>query len=281
MSVPVLSDAWTSAAAYESYMGRWSRRVAREFVPWLAAPAAKTWLDVGCGTGALTEALFEFAAPRYIVGADPSAAYVDYLRRRFRNPRLCFDMGDGQDLNFDDEFCDNTVTALALNFVPEPRHSVAEMARVTRSSGTVAAYVWDYACEMQMLHYFWNAATALDPAARDLDEGVRFAICQPEPLAALFRGAGLRDVATCAIDVPTVWRDFDDYWSPFLAGQGPVPSYAMTLSEERCASGFAQRSPSRRMDRFRSSRAHGRCAVRADRFRGEVCQKSKSLKTRA
>ncbi|MDE3091891.1 MAG: class I SAM-dependent methyltransferase [Chloroflexota bacterium] len=226
---------WSSAAAYESYVGRWSRLVAREFVQWLAVPADKTWLDVGCGTGALTETLFALASPRYIVGADPSEAYVDYLRRHLTNQRLCFDVGDGRDLNFDDEFYDHTVSGLALNFVPEPRHAIAEMARVTKPGGTVAVYVWDYAGEMQMLRRFWDAAVELDPAARELDEGVRFKICKPEPLAELFRVAGLKDVAARAIDVPTVFRDFEDYWNPFLGGQGPAPSYAMSLSEARRA----------------------------------------------
>ncbi len=120
-----------------------------------------------------------------------------------------------------------------LNFVPEPAQMVAEMARVTRVGETVAAYVWDYAGEMQLMRHFWDAAVALDPAARDLDEGRRFPLCQPDPLAALFRGAGLGDVVVRTIDVPTVFRDFDDYWTPFLGGQGPAPTYTMSLGEGR------------------------------------------------
>ncbi len=235
MRDPDSNDIWANAAAYEQYMGRWSRLVARQFVAWLAVPAGTTWLDMGCGTGALTETIFESASPRYVVGTDASQSYVAYLRRQLTDQRLCFDVGDASVLNFNDEFYDNTVAGLILNFVPEPRQAVAEMARVTKPGGTVAAFVWDYAGEMQLLRRFWDAAVALDPAARELDEGVRFAICKPEPLAALFRHAGLKDVATRAIDVPTVFRDFDDYWSPFLGGQGPAPSYAMSLSDERRA----------------------------------------------
>jgi SAM-dependent methyltransferase len=235
MRDPDSNDIWANAAAYEQYMGRWSRLVARQFVAWLAVPAGTTWLDMGCGTGALTETIFESASPRYVVGTDSSQSYVAYLRRQLTDQRLCFDVGDASRLNFNDEFYDNTVAGLVLNFVPEPRQAVAEMARVTKPGGTVAAFVWDYAGEMQLLRRFWDAAVALDPAARELDEGVRFAICKPEPLAALFRHAGLKDVATRAIDVPTVFRDFDDYWSPFLGGQGPAPSYAMSLSDERRA----------------------------------------------
>ena len=86
---------------------------------------------------------------------------------------------------------------------------------------------------MQLMRHFWDAAVALDPEAGDLDEGRRFPICRPEALERLFAGAGLEDVAVRPIDVPTVFRDFDDYWSPFLGGQAPAPSYAMSLPEER------------------------------------------------
>ena len=120
-----------------------------------------------------------------------------------------------------------------LNFVPQPPRAIAEMARVVRGGGTVAAYVWDYAGKMELMRYFWDAAVALDPAAADLDEGRRFPICHPAPLAELFAQAGLHTVEVRPIDVPTRFRDFDDYWSPFLGGQGPAPGYAMSLSENR------------------------------------------------
>jgi hypothetical protein len=105
------------------------------------------------------------------------------------------------------------------------------MRRATQPGGTIAVYVWDYAGEMQLIRRFWDAAIALNPAARNLDEGVRFPICRPDPLRSLFTSAGLRDIATQAIDVPTVFEDFDDYWSPFLGGQGPAPGYCMKLAE--------------------------------------------------
>ena len=96
----------------------------------------------------------------------------------------------------------------------------------------MAAYVWDYAGKMQLMRHFWNAAVALNPAAFELDEGRRFPICQPEPLKELFHAAGLREVEVRAIDISTDFSNFDDYWSPFLGGQAPAPSYAMALSEE-------------------------------------------------
>ena len=117
-----------------------------------------------------------------------------------------------------------------LNFVPDHARMVAEMKRAVAAGGTVAVYVWDYAGEMQLMRRFWDAAVALDPAALELDEGRRFPVTRAAPLVALFEGAGLRDVRVLAIDVPTVFKDFDDYWSPFLGGQAPAPGYRMSLS---------------------------------------------------
>jgi hypothetical protein len=106
-----------------------------------------------------------------------------------------------------------------------------EMARVTKPGGRVAAYVWDYAGGMQMVRHFWDAAIAVNPADAKLDQADRFPICQPGPLAALFARAGLRAVAARPIEIPTVFRDFDDYWSPFLGGQGSAPTYLASASE--------------------------------------------------
>ena len=226
---------WGSGNAYEPYVGRWSRPVAREFLAWLAVPSGGRWLDVGCGTGALTETILSLANPHEVVGVDPSPAFVAFARDRVRDTRVRFEVGDAQALQADPASFDAVVAGLVLNFVPEPGRAVSEMARVARSGGTVAAYVWDYAEGMQMMRHFWDAAVALDPRARELDEGRRFPHFGPEPLADLFQGAGLEDVEIRAIDVPTVFRNFDDFWSPFLGGQAPAPAYAMSLSQERRA----------------------------------------------
>ncbi len=109
---------------------------------------------------------------------------------------------------------------------------VAEMHRAVRQGGRVALYVWDYAGKMEFMRYFWEAASDLDPAARALDEGARFPICHPGRLAALFEDAGLNQVETRPIDLATRFFGFDDYWLPFLGGQGPAPGYTASLSEE-------------------------------------------------
>lgn len=235
MSEAERTDVWASGAAYEPYVGRWSRQVAREFLSWLAVPPERRWLDVGCGTGALTEMILALAAPSQVDGVDASEGYVAYAREQVRDPRARFQVAEARALPSPADAYDAAVSGLVLNFVPEPERAVAEMARVARAGAPVAAYVWDYAGKMELMRHFWDAAVALDPAARELDEGRRFPICRPEPLAALFQKAGLDGVETRAIDVPTIFRDFDDYWSPFLGGQGPAAGYAMSLAEERRA----------------------------------------------
>ena len=226
-------DVWATGDRYEPYVGRWSRLLARAFVDWLAVRDGKDWLDVGCGTGALTRAILEHARPQSVRGVDPSAGFLEYAKARVGGELVTFEVGDAQALPVETASVDAAVSGLVLNFVPQPGRAVAEMARAVRPGGLVAAYVWDYADRMELMRYFWDAAVALDPAATALDEGRRFPICQPEPLAALFAQAGLHDVDVRAIDVPTHFHDFDDYWSPFLGGQGPAPGYAMSLDEAR------------------------------------------------
>jgi hypothetical protein len=109
---------------------------------------------------------------------------------------------------------------------------VREMARVTRDGGKVAAYVWDYGGGMQMIRHFWDVVRELNPGDSALDQAERFPICQPGPLEALFRGSGLRAVSVRAIVIPTVFRDFADYWAPFLGQQGAAPTYLAGLSGE-------------------------------------------------
>jgi SAM-dependent methyltransferase len=233
MQPSLFKDAWSAGALYEPYVGRWSRLVARELLEWLSIPSQKDWLDVGCGTGALSQIILEHALPNSIKGIDTSADFIAYAKVHVDHARVTFEVGDAQALQIDSGSFDVVVSGLLLNFLPEPRQAVAEMARVARHGGAIAAYVWDYAEKMELMRYFWDAAVVLDPVALESDESRRFPICQPSPLVELFKNVGLQEVEVRPIDIPTRFRDFNEYWSPFLGGQGPAPGYAMSLSEER------------------------------------------------
>jgi SAM-dependent methyltransferase len=235
MIAPERKDTWASGGAYEPYVGRWSRLIAREFLRWLAVPPGACWLDIGCGTGALSQTILEVTSPQSVLGVDPSEGYLAFAREQIQDTRADFLLGDAQALPVSSFVYDAVVSGLVLNFVPQPSQALREMVRAARKGGTVAAYVWDYTGQMQLMRYFWDAAVALDPAALELDEGRRFPLCKPELLTALFRTASLSDVVARAIDIPTDFRDFDDYWSPFLGGQAPAPGYAMSLDDERLA----------------------------------------------
>jgi SAM-dependent methyltransferase len=225
-------DTWSIGEAYGLYVGRWSRLVASKFLERLAVPSGSRWLDVGCGTAALTQSILQNAEPQAVLGIDAAEGYIAYARSKSNDGRAGFKVGDARSLPVETAFFDAVVSGLMLNFIPQPDQAVREMARAAKPGGLVAVYVWDYAGKMQFMRHFWNAAVALDPAAADLDEGRRFPICQPDPLADLFRDAGLTGVDVWPVDVWTIFKDFDDYWNPFLGGQGPAPGYAMSLPED-------------------------------------------------
>jgi SAM-dependent methyltransferase len=220
---------WANAEAYQGYIGRWSSLVAAEFLGRLAAPPTSRWLDLGCGTGALSAEATRRGA-QDICGLDPSAVFVGYAAAHVRGR---FVVGDAQRLPFRDRSFAVVVSALVLNFIPDLPAALAEVNRVMIPGGVAAAYVWDYAGEMQIMRRFWDAAEVIDPKAAALAEGRRFPICRPEPLAHAFTAAAFSDVTTWPIDVPTRFRDFDDFWKPFLGATGPAPAFVAALNEER------------------------------------------------
>ena len=226
------TENWGSGDAYERYVGRWSRQVATEFLRWLGAGPGLAWADVGCGTGAVSEAILATREPVSIDGVDASEGFVARAKQRLADPRVRITTGDATRLPWEPRAFDATISGLVLNFVPDHDAMAAEMTRVTKPGGRVAAYVWDYAGQMQMTRNFWEAAIAVSPQDAKLTQAERFPICQPEPLRALFERAGLRAVETRAIDIPTAFRDFDDYWAPFLGRQGSAPTYLASVSDE-------------------------------------------------
>lgn len=225
-------ETWGTGELYERYVGRWSRLVAREFLAWLAVPEGKHWVDVGCGTGGLVEGILSNHAPSAVTGVDRSTGFIAQARRTITDERVRFEVGDALQLPLASDSSDATVSGLVLNFVTDHTAMVQEMSRVTKPGGKVAAYVWDYAGDMQMMRTFWDAAVTVSAQAAQLDQGERFPICQPQPLHTLFQGLGLKDVTVRAIDISTVFQDFADYWTPFLGGQGSAPTYLASVGEE-------------------------------------------------
>lgn len=224
-------DIWQAGEHYDLFMGRWSRALAPEFIEWLNPLPGCEWLDVGCGTGALTQGLLARAVPSTIVAVDPSKDFLALARQRIPDDRVSFRPGHAEALPVASASCDAVGSGLALNFVADPAKALAEMRRAARAGGLVCFYVWDYpGGGVQFLQAFWQAAQALDPAAAALAEDRRFAFCTQAGLRALAEAAGLASVACDAITVPTLFRDFDDLWHPFTLGAGPAPAYCAGLS---------------------------------------------------
>jgi len=230
-----VSDTWERGNPYEQYVGRWSRQVAPLFLSWLRIPGGRRWLDVGCGTGALCAAIVDRCSPSSVAGVEPSVGFLKTASENLGG-RAVLHHGSATAIPLGDASVDVVVSGLVLNFVPDQRAALAEMARVTASGGTIGAYVWDYAGKMELMRFFWDAAVELNADAARMDEGIRFPLCRPEALVALFASAGLEGPEVTAIDVPTPFARFDDYWQPFLGGQGPAPAYAMSLDETARAS---------------------------------------------
>lgn len=225
-------ETWASAGPYERYMGRWSRRVAAEFLAWISVPTGASWGDVGCGTGGLVRSILSSCNPRSVAGVDSSEGYLAEARRTITDQRASFGLADATVLPWDESSFDATVSGLVLNFVPDHRGMVSEMARVTKPGGKVAAYVWDYARGMQMMRHFWDVAISVNPLDSTLDQAERFPICQPGPLESLFQNAGLTLVSVTAIDIEMLFRDFEDYWGPFLGKQGAAPTYLASVDAD-------------------------------------------------
>jgi len=225
-----VSDTWVRGSAYEQYVGRWSRQIARPFLSWLSIPEGRRWLDVGCGTGALCAAIVDRCSPSSVAGVEPSEGFLEAAKGNLGD-EVALHQGSATAIPLGDASVDVVVSALVLNFVSDQRAALLEMARVATKEGTIAAYVWDYAGKMELIRFFWDAAVELDPGAATLDEGVRFPLCRPEALETLFASARLKDVQVKPIDIPTPFANFDDYWQPFLGGQGPAPAYAMSLDD--------------------------------------------------
>jgi len=220
---------WGDTDAYENYMGRWSQKVAPLFLKWLDAQTNKSWVDIGCGTGGLTELIATTCKTCSIVGVDTVEGFIKIARDRVENAE--FHVGSADNLDMPSNSIDYAVSGLVLNFVPDPHAAIKEMVRVVRPGGSVALYVWDYAGHMQIMRYFFDTAVLFDAHSADFDDGIKAPICRPLALKEAFVSAGLTDISVNPLDITTQFDNFDEYWSPFLGGVGSAPKYCVSLNE--------------------------------------------------
>jgi SAM-dependent methyltransferase len=221
----------TSADAYDRHVGRYGPELASALIAASGLQPGQRALDVGCGPGALTTALSELLGARSVAAVDPSERFAHACAARLPGVRV--EVAAAEALPFEDGTFDAALSQLVVNFMSDAPRGVCEMRRVTRSGGTVAAAVWDYADGMTLLRRFWDAAVALEPSAERLDEGRSMRYCRPAELAQLWREAGLEAVATSGLSVGADYDDFDDLWRPLEAGVGPSGAYAVALPPDR------------------------------------------------
>ena len=209
---------FTDGETYERLMGRWSRIVAAAFLDWLDAPTRLRWLDVGCGNGAFTEELIARRAPASVTAIDPSDEQLAYARTRPGAGTADFRVGYAQSLPFGNGTFDVAAMALVISFIPDPGKAVAEMARVVRPGGSVAAYMWDSLGGGAPVHPIYLALESMGmTSARPPSP----AESGREAMQALWESAGLQSVETRVIHIPTVYSGFDDFWNSNAVPIGP------------------------------------------------------------
>ena len=235
MSTPSSTFLASDADAYDQLMGRWSRRLATRFLDFVGLTDGAV-LDVGCGTGSLTAALLERPEVRSVHGIDVSPAYVAAAQKRHASPRAAFEVGDACAIAVPDRSFDHALSLLVLQFVPQAERAIAEMRRVTRPGGSVAAVAWDTRGGTVWSRMFWDTAAALDPKAVELRGKVATRpLSLPGQLGSAWASAGFTDVVESEVAIRMEYRSFDDYWAPLEGKDGPFTQYIHALAPDAYA----------------------------------------------
>jgi ubiquinone/menaquinone biosynthesis C-methylase UbiE len=220
------------ASGYERFMGRWSRAVAGRFLRWIEPARGAKWLDVGCGTGILTEAVLDLCEPASVIGIDPAAAQIEHASRGPAGSRATFRQADAMTLPFGARAFDITASALVINFIPNRLRALTEMVRVTKPGGSVAGYVWDFGQELSPSGPLRRAMRTLGAEVPTVP-GTAYSTL--DALRSLFADAGLDAIQSTTIDVTLAYPDLDDFWNAQTPGYSPTTKIinAMTDGERR------------------------------------------------
>ena len=219
-----------AAEAYDRFMGRYSRLLSPQLADLAGVHGGQRAIDVGCGPGALTKELVARLGAASVTAVDPSAPFVEAARAR--HPGVEVHHASAEELPFADDTFDASLAQLVVHFMSDPVAGLAEMRRVTRPGGVVAACVWDLAGGQAPLSPFWKAARQLDPGVTDES---RLAGARHGHLAQLFATAGLREVEEVVLEVSLEHPTFEEWWEPYTGGVGPAGSYVMSLGPDRQA----------------------------------------------
>jgi SAM-dependent methyltransferase len=223
-----------SGEGYDRFMGRWSARLAEPFLDFAGCANGEDILDAGSGTGSLTLALSRRIKAGSITGVDYSPLYVDYTNQTIRDPRIAFQVGDICALPFTDRRFDRVLSLLVLHFVPDTARATAELRRVARPGGTVAAAVWDVRGGFVANRMFYDTAAAFDEEGRKRRaRNFTRPMTRPGELVAAWRAAGFTNIRDTALHIRMEYSAFDDFWIPLAGKDGPGAEYIATLSAER------------------------------------------------
>jgi len=217
---------------YERLMGRWSRLLARPFLDFVGLADGERVLDVGCGTGHLARAVAAGSRPAAVHAVDLSRAYIEHARRHTQDARVRYDVGDACGLAFADHSFDRVLSMLVLHFVPQAAQAIAEMRRVARPGGVVAACVWDVRGGFVANRLFFDTAAALDPRAVERRaRNYTRPMTRPGELVQAWRDSGLSDVTGTALAMRMDFSSFDNYWAPYAGKDGPGAEYVASLND--------------------------------------------------